>query len=324
MRFFRALSCLWLAVLPPACAKVGDPLPPLATVPATTQDLQLLQIADRVRLSFSLPGSDIETVEVYRARAGIDGPHSEAQLITKIQARDLRRQSQDGKCVYEDRPDVGGQKWHYAVRFLGPKRRRSALSNSVHTETMAPALPPTALHCEVLQDRIILRWQPPDRNLDDSRPAHIAGYLVNSEHFAEHPIFEDRQFQFGESKHYRVQTVTRAADPLILSDFSDTLPVVPKDRFPPAPPENVIALLWEGKVRIVWDANKELDLDGYFVYKGSAPEALEKSSGLVTINSYTDEEIGCGATRFYQVSAVDQRGNESERSRVLSITIEGK
>ena len=299
---------------------MGDPLPTVALSPFTTNQLQIAQVGGRVDLVFPVPPGPLGAVEVYRrANAPVDEVDG-VELVALISGDDLRQGSNGGYFTFQDRPGTIRQTWFYALRFISSQGRRSDFSRSVHSEPLAPAHPPEDLSAEVREDRIIIRWQAPKVNIDGSSPPRLVGYLVNSEHFVTETEYVDQEFQFGPPRTYRLQAVARRVDPLILSEFSDTLTVVPRDVFPPAAPKNVTALLKEGQIQVLWDANKELDLRGYFVYKGQDPNRLEKSSPLITINRYTDDQVGLGNTWYYQVSAMDESGNQSEKSEAAIVT----
>ena len=319
---FCSVALFSASVASSGCAKVGDPLPPLVEYPSTTRDLELVQIADRVHLMFSLPAGEIEKVEIYRRADAPIRAGGEAELIRRIPSQDLLRDEDSGRFVFQDRPAGRDRTWYYALRFVNEQGRRSDFSRAVHTRLPVAALPPVELTDEVHEDRIVVRWRAPEANIDGSRPAHVVGYLVDSRDFVSKTEYVHREFQFGEPQTYRVQTVTRRADPLILSEFSDTLTVVPRDVFPPTVPQNLTALFWEGKIRVLWDANKEVDLQGYFLYKGRCPDRLEKSSSLVMINSYTDESAAPEVTWYFQATAVDKSGNESARSKTVQVVTE--
>lgn len=310
-----------LCLLLGACAKVGDPLPPLVLFPGTVTDLTVAQVGDHFQIVFSLPPQEIEWVEIYR-RCGEDLSLTEqAEALTRLEENKLSRYREEGKFVFEDHPGWS-QTCRYGLRFGNRQGRRSPFSNFVETVSIPSAQPPTNLRYQLHQDRLVLRWDPPTENIDGSRPPHLVGYLVNSQHLVSEPEYSDFDFQFGEMQSYRVQSVSRGADPLILSQFSDTLRTVPRDDFPPSTPQNITAFLLEEKVQVLWDANRETDLDGYFVYSGTDPNRLEKSLASITINQYVDDSVVPGETYYYQLSAVDQTGNESPRSETVSITVQ--
>ena len=260
-------------------------------------------------------------MEIYR-RCGEDlSLTEEAEPTARLEGNQLSLYHEEGKLVFQDRPGLS-QICRYGLRFANRQGRRSPFSNFVQTVAVPPAQPPTHLRYQLHQNQLVVRWDPPTENIDGSRPPRLVGYLVNSEHLVQEPEYSDLEFQFGQMQSYRVQSVSRGEEPLILSHFSDVLRIVPRDEFPPVTPQNITAFARQGQVQILWDQNKEADLEGYFVYRGTDPNHLEKSSSSITINRYVDDSVAPGKTYYYQLSAVDQTGNESPKSEIISITVQ--
>jgi fibronectin type 3 domain-containing protein len=75
-------------------------------------------------------------------------------------------------------------------------------------------------------------------------------------------------------------------------------------------------------IDVTWAPNTENDLSGYKVYRREADEpAARINSELVKAPAFRDSNVGAGHTYFYSVTAVDLRGNESERSQETSETV---
>ncbi|MBI4446554.1 MAG: hypothetical protein HY645_11675 [Acidobacteria bacterium] len=303
-----------------SCAKVGDPLPPLPAF-AVPQDLAIVLMGKRVKLVFSPAAEEIDRVDVLRQAGSAPKSRRDAEVVMRVE-RGAWNKEEGGRFSVEHPLERFDQQWFYVVQFITPQGRRSQSSNVAVLPPIVPALPPQQLRATVLKDRVVLEWLPPLANLDSTAPPQIEGYLVNETHLVDDPRFEDQEIEFGKEKEYRVQTVTRRTDPVILSDSSEALSVALRDVFPPEAPQNVAALNQDGRVFLLWDANTEPDLHGYYIYRGTQPARLEKSSALVTINTYIDEPSAPGQTLYYQVSAVDQRGNESPLSSTVTIVAE--
>jgi hypothetical protein len=267
---------------------VGDPLPPLVRHPETVSDLKVVQVGDRVQIVFSLPPGEIERVEIYRRCGASPSLTDEDEAKARLQRDQLSPYHEENRFVFEDRPG-SNQTCIYGLQFA---------------------------------NQIVVNWDPPTENIDGSRPPQIVGYLVNSRHRVSTAEYSDLEFRFGEVHSYRVQSISRDADPLILSPFSNTLRIIPRDDFPPATPQNITAFVLEGKVQILWDENKEADLEGYFLYSGTDVNRLKRSSSSITINRYVDESVVPGQTYYYQISAVDQVGNEGSKSGSVSVTVQ--
>jgi fibronectin type 3 domain-containing protein len=117
--------------------------------------------------------------------------------------------------------------------------------------------------------------------------------------------------------------------PITFPDTTNDLTAQQEDTFPPSVPKNLTTLIVKGKVQLAWDNNNEKDLKGYFVYRGTEPSHLEKSSPLITINTHMvwdsfntpNKATTAGQTVYYRVTAADHTGNESPQSEMVNITV---
>lgn len=100
-----------------------------------------------------------------------------------------------------------------------------------------------------------------------------------------------------------------------MSEPSPTQEIMPRDTFPPAPPEGLSSIYSAGAVELIWTANTEPDLAGYNVYRleGSTPQRLNKD--ILKTPIFRDTTATAGATLSYDVTAVDLSGNESGPSK---------
>src|SRR5208283_6193847 len=138
--------------------------------------------------------------------------------------------------------------------------------------------------------------------------------------------FTDSTFEWEKTYLYRVTTVTiiKRPDSEVQVEGDDTAPVrvIAHDVFPPSVPSGLqAAYSGEGQkpfIDLIWAPVTNADLAGYNVYRSEANGAAgEKTarlnSELVKSPSYRDFAVASGKTYTYTVSAVDVRGNESQR-----------
>ncbi len=103
--------------------------------------------------------------------------------------------------------------------------------------------------------------------------------------------------------------------------------VVAHDVFPPYVPGGLqAAYSGEGQkpfIDLIWAPVTNADLAGYNVYRvGSKRVPQSKlNSEPVKSPSYRDNAVASGKTYTYSVSAVDVRGNESQRSEETSESV---
>src|SRR5215211_6899176 len=86
------------------------------------------------------------------------------------------------------------------------------------------------------------------------------------------------------------------------------------DTTPPAVPADVATTPGDGHVALDWSDNSEADLAGYRVYRNGNRIAGPTGS------SYDDSGVENGKSYSYQVSAIDEAGNESAKSVAVAAT----
>jgi hypothetical protein len=299
------------------CAKVGDPLPPLVDFPDPVAIRLVQQARDQVEVLITSSLEDVEELEVYRECGASLPTEFSGSLLASYKVESIGR---DVFVIQDPEPSFEVP-CRYQVRVRNDQGRRSQPSITLETVLISPPNAPVNLDAEVQESQIILSWEAPMANLDGSKPPNIVGYLVNSVHFVSGTEFIDREAVFGKEVTYSVQSVGNLKQPTVLSRPSQQIRIVPEDRFPPAVPRNLTAVPIDSKVQLLWDAVSDKELAGYFVYRGENSEELKKLSPLITINRYVDPQPFLGSTSFYAVAAVDNSGNESLQSDVVTVNV---
>ena len=77
-------------------------------------------------------------------------------------------------------------------------------------------------------------------------------------------------------------------------------------------------------VTLVWDANTEPDLAGYYVYVWNWNRKLESKTDVRKVTTYTVSKLKPGKAYFFAVTAYDIFANESGFSNEASATIPGE
>jgi hypothetical protein len=230
----------------------------------------------------------------------------------------------------------------YAVEVLNRNARGAGLSNLVHVPAIITLPPPNNLVPKLTADGVVLTWttaaEPPNaadtantvryryriyRRDQASGKDAIAGEIPVSSSNPQTTQFTDSTFEWEKTYHYRVTAVSLLRRPesevQVEGDDSASVQVVAHDIFPPAVPTGLqAAYSGEGQkpfIDLVWAPVTNADLAGYNVYRSKANDAYEKLNvDLVKSQSYRDTAVVSGNTYTYTVSAVDVRGNESQRS----------
>ncbi len=239
----------------------------------------------------------------------------------------------------------------YAVEVLNRNARGAGLSNRVHVPAIATLPPPTDLSAELTGNGVVLTWTSAaaSRNSgvelryriyrrqetsgdEGSGKDMIAGELpIPISPTEPGPVhFTDSGLEWEKTFLYRVTSVSivKRADSEVQVEGDDTVPVrvVAHDVFPPSVPGGLQAVYsGEGQkpfIDLIWAPVMNADLAGYNVYRAEATEAAVKvNSEPVKSPSYRDNAVASGKTYTYSVSAVDVRGNESQRSEPTSESV---
>ena len=341
------------------CGKRRPPLPPVERVQQRTELLSGVQRGNQVILSWPAPlrnASDISVqsirrIDVYRLaekpRAPLGLTEEEfatrSTLIGSVTYDEIKAGNE--VLTYTDTLELAGEptRLRYAVRYVNAAGQRAAFSNFLLLEPAARiAQAPTIITTdkEVSEDAVTITWQPPAANIDGSTPVNLLGYNVYRTAEAEgdqtQPIndalisgkqYQDRNFKFGETYRYVVRAVSLGTEGgQVESLNSNSISVSPRDTFAPSAPASITVAAAPGRLSIFFPANPEADVVGYNIYRSTDPDlAKDKwnklNPGLLTRTTFQDEKVESGKRYFYYLTAVDQAGNVSPLSEVVSETV---
>ena len=342
------------------CGKRRPPLPPVERVQQRTELLSGVQRGNQVNLNWPAPrrnASDqsvqsIRRIDVYRLAEDPRAPlalteeefATRSTLIGSVNWDQIRNAGD--VLEYTDTLELAGEptRLRYAIRYVNAAGQRAAFSNFLLIEPAAKvAQAPTIIVTgkEVSEGGITITWQPPTVNIDGSTPVNLLGYNVYrveeaQDQISDAPInsglvsgtqFADKNFKFGESYRYVVRAVSLGTGGNQVESLnSNSVTVAPKDVFPPSAPSAITIAAAPGRLSLFFPANPEPDIAGYSIYR-STDENLPKdqwaklNSDLLTRTTYQDERVESGRRYYYYLVAVDQAGNVSPPSEVVSETV---
>ena len=137
--------------------------------------------------------------------------------------------------------------------------------------------------------------------------------------------YRDTLFEFGKTYVYVVRSVALTPEGPIESDDSAPAVATPRDTFPPAPPQNIVAAVTTPpgeapSVDLSWSINLENDFAGYRVYRSDTQDARGQllTTDLLPAPAYRDMSVQQGHRYWYSVTAVDRAGNESAPTTVTT------
>jgi len=352
------VSLLVAGLLLTGCGKRRPPLPPVERVQQRTELLSGLQRGNQVILSWpapprNAPNSSVQSirrVDVYRLAEKPTAPlalteeefGARSTLIGSVTYDEIKKAKDT--LTYTDTLELAGQptRLRYAIRYVNASGQRAAFSNFLLIEPAARiAKPSTLISADVKETAITVSWQPPTANIDDSTPVNLLGYNVyrideSQTEVGQTPInkslvagtqFEDKEFKFGANYRYVVRSVSLGTEGAQVESLnSNVLPVSPRDIFAPSAPGGISIAPGPGRLSIFFAFNQEPDVAGYNIYRSTDPNLPKNkwtklNSSLWTKNTFQDENVESGKKYYYYLTAVDQTGNISPPSEVVSETV---
>lgn len=241
-----------------------------------------------------------------------------------------------------------GETVHYLVRTRISERKASADSNLVSLNVYPVPARIDEVDARATEKSIQLSWSAPQRtSAGGSLPAiqefhiyrgeldpasvpaaekdlHAAVWKLPLLQIATStiPEYQDAGFDFGKTYVYVVRSVINENGAPLESDDSKPAILTPKDIFPPAAPQDVVAAVLPGPaagtfvVDLSWAINLETDMAGYRIYRSEREEERGQllAPDLLPSSAYRDSSVLTGRRYWYTVIAVDRAGNESPAS----------
>lgn len=356
MRFSKVIlaSLLFIALLTVSCGSPGPPVPPQLELPRPVSDLHAFRKGNAVRLTWSSPTQTTEhgnlrkrgTVDICRTVAveletcGTPAAQLPFQPLPRDATAEQRAQTYTDQLPATSQANSASL-ITYAVSILNSYGRTAGFSNQVQVPAAPTLPPPSNFHAHLTADGVQLSWDPVAAPQDPTLLRFvyrvfrreqgggkdaIAGELPVSAEPS--PTLTDRSFAWEKTYDYRLTVVTivtsgKGAEQQIEGDDTTAVQVVAHDVFPPATPTGLQAVFsgpgQKPFIDLVWGPNTEPDLAGYNVYRREDESEWRKiNSNLVKPPAFRDTDILPGHTYSYSVSAVDLRGNESDKSQSAS------
>ena len=303
----------------------------------------------------------VPTFEVLRGSLRADGtPDPKSfRVVDTVPGALVARYSQRGQVQFIDPvaptdPQFrSGQLFVYRVHTLLSAKHPSPESKDVTLQLYPVAERISALGATVTEQGIELKWAAPTHTstgeplssvqeyhvyrgeLDPATATIAAGDPLQAKWKS--PLLQlgatsttdhrDSGFDYGKTYAYLVRSVITSPAGALESSDSPLAIVTPKDTFPPAAPQGIVAAVQPGvttgsmAVELSWSINVESDLAGYRVYRSQqeGERGALLTPDLLPSPAYRDNFVQSGQRHWYTVTAVDRSGNESAASVVVAV-----
>ena len=305
----------------------------------------------------------VPTFEVLRGTVQPDGtPDPKSfRVVDTVPGTLVARYSQRGQVQFIDPvsptdPQLrSGQPFVYRVRTLFSPKRPSLDSKEMTLRLYPVAERISSLDASLTEQGINLKWVAPTRTSAGEPLSAVQEYHVYRGELdpatagvaASDPLqakwkspllqlgattttdYRDSGFDYGKTYAYLVRSVIASPAGVLESSDSPLAIVTPKDTFPPAAPQGIVAAVQPGTtpgsvaVELSWSINVEPDLAGYRVYRSEQEGARGAllTPELLPSPAYRDNSVQSGQRYWYTVTAVDRSGNESAPSLAVAVEV---
>ena len=313
-----AAVVLALSLIALACGTVGEPMVPSAHISLPPTGLTAVERGDRIVVNFTAPalttdgqvqdsigGADVRVGSALKPFDLQKWAGSAARATVKSAARPGTIEAASQPLS----PSLIGSDVTVGARVLNTRGRASAWSNFVTIHVVAPVAAPSDVAVIDVPAGIRLTWSDPAEHSfrifrqseQDKMPLEVGK--------TENPQYIDGTIVWGHRYQYWIQALRQGAESETAPSPVDT----PIDKFPPAVPVGLNAVTGTNSIELAWERNSESDFRGYIVYRAVGDGALLRLAE-VNVPVYSDKAIEAGKRYRYAVSAIDQSGNESDKS----------
>lgn len=324
LRFRTGLAPILLVSLV-GCGYVGPVLPPSPQLPLAIANLVAVQRGDEIVIDFStpprttdnLPVKHLSEIDLRIGLATIPFDYDRwASGAKRYPVAPPALADPDNPVAVSLSKKIPAAEWAdkrvaVAVRTAVKKRDHySAWSNRVVLEVIAPLGAPH-VEAKSVAKGVILTWSAVPNSSEyriyrkssaDNAPIEIGTSKL--------PSYLDTTSQYDIPYEYTAVAVRG----LVESLPSEPRPITTTDIFPPSVPSGVAALAGPNSIELSWQRSPEPDLKGYYVYRSVNGGPYQQVGGLLTLPAYSDHQVEHGTTYNYEVGAVDQKNNPSDKS----------
>lgn len=312
------------------CGYIGPIVPPSPELPNPVTDLAVVERGDRLVITFDTPPRTTDNLAIRRfsevdLRIGpAITPFDFDRWAASATQYELPIPPANDPDDPKPRPmsktipasDWLGKRVAVAVRTAVKRSDHfSQWSNRALLEVVAPIQPPV-IEVKATKQGYLLTWPAEGAGLhyhifrrgpNEKTPAEIG--------VADGPLYVDTTSQWDTPYTYTVVARKDSAESLPSKPVS----VIHADTFPPEIPASITALAGPDSIEVSWSRSPDADLKGYYLYRSVDGGPFERQGALLTLPTFSDRNVQHGKTYRYEVSAVDQKGNESDKSRPASV-----
>jgi len=338
------------------CGSPASPEPPSLNLPLPVADLSAARTGNKVQLAWTMPKRTTDKMTLRHPVSVAVCRATETAACSDVATLEVAPGAAGtyADILPSDLTQGPNRLLRYQVFLRNHAGKSAGPSNLAYSAAGGSPAAVTGLTAQMRPNGVLLSWTPvsepgqamvirikrvqltlpaaPETPRSPLAPAPLPAVQTLAVHTQDgdnpgHAI--DASALFNQQYRYtlvRVATLTPGGQPVeIQGPPSEAIEVSTKDTFPPAVPQGLAAVADSagGAIDLSWTPDSDPDLAAYHIYRrdlqGGLPARQTASVGVET--SFRDAAVEAGHTYAYSVSAVDQTGNESNRSPEVNETL---
>jgi hypothetical protein len=323
MRTLAVILCASVCALLVGCGSIGEPLYPALKIPLRVTDLAVVERGPNFDFDFTIAPlttegvllKEIGSVDLRVGASPTNGFNLDDWMKTSTRV-DVPMPDYPGP-IHAEYPVMKfvGKEVVVGVRVSNPKGRDAGWSDFKVFQVEQPLATPADFHVMATAKGIELAWRAP--GIDDfrifrkteqqPRPVLLAS--------ATESPYVDISAEYGKTYQYSVQGMRGKVE----SDVTGPETITPVDTFPPEVPSSLTTLAGLGAVELAWTRNTESDFKEYRILRSEEGGPFVEIARGLDAPAYSDHSAQSGKHYRYEVSAIDQTGNESAPSAPVEI-----
>ncbi len=321
--FFKIIFFLFSLLFLIACGVKGPPLQPVAKILLPVENVKIYQKGKVLIASITFPEnySDNTPLKIKKIRVYYNFYPSKERVeikefLKKSFFEDIEFKEEKG-IIFRKETGSFPQIFKSLIYYWDSGGKKSIPSKLFEFEVEEPPEPPENITADVRESGIHLKW----KFKEIKKNIGFFVYIYDGKDFKklnQEPLVKNefvfKDFTWDVEHHFKVSSVS---EKLYESDDSEEISIIPVDKFPPPPPQNLIAIPEEGFILLKWEKVEVGDFEKYNVYRRE-----NGKEELLTLNgtketSFEDRKGEKGKIYKYFVTAVDKKGNESGSSNLV-------
>jgi hypothetical protein len=303
----KRVALVPLSLVAAGCGYIGETQPPSLNLPATVQDLSVVERGDLLVVQFTAPVQTTEGLPL-KDPARFELHIDDNTLSVPANATPVHFET-SAKPYY-------GRVARIAVKALNPRDKDGGWSNVVNLPVIPAIGAPANFQVAAVAEGVQLSWNSTEKSFIIYRQAPGETELTKYDTATTSPYL-DRNTVYDKPYVYAVKAVQETAE----SQVVKAAPYTPIDKFSPAIPAGLAAVVGTQSVELVWERDTEPDLAGYRIYRDAGTGQFERIGVSENAPNFSDKTAMQGKRYRYAVTAYDQSGNESKLSEAFEVVI---